>query len=387
MSDDLGHLVRAAALPPRTAAAKSRFLGALGPARPVRPWPLVAAAALFVGITLASLLRPPEAPPPSTPADVRPAAQEPAWAVVTSLVPDGTLRLRARLPSPRAKAPLLHLEGGADLPDRFVLMTTTQREEETYDGRRLAPRFEMLDGSLVQILRGRFELDLRWRLPGLFVLRATLEEQHQGPEILGAMKGKHPVREWSFRGAAWGSDWIDGLPPALDEIDAGAADLLSLLKEFEAACASEERWRLDAPRLKPAARALKERLERIAARTPLPASMHGLHYAARNLDGDNAHFAWEKGAFLGPLSYHADKQKLKTFRGDPWTFLSLQRYAEEAPAVAGREAALWLVKELRRGGRPDVEALAKRPGVAPYAERLRAGTELDALEEDVRSGR
>ena len=94
-----------------------------------------------------------------------------------------------------------------------------------------------------------------------------------------------------------------------------------------------------------------------------------------------------RGPSATGFSYHADRQKLKTSRGDPWTFDTLRRYAEEAPAVGGREAALWIVKDLRRGGRPDVDALAKRAGVAPYAERLRAGTELDTLEEDVRAGR
>ena len=387
MSDDLGRLVKAAALAPRAAAAKARFLAALAPAPTARPWPLAAAALFLVGITLATVLRRPEPPSPAAP-DQRPASQDPAWAVVTPLGPDGTISLRARLPAPRAKTPFLRLEGTADLPDRFVLMMTLHREEERYDGRRLTPSSVLVHGGLVRILRGRYEDEMPWRLSGMFSVRAALEEHNQGPEARDALKsGKYPVREWSFRGAGWGSAWLDGLAPALDDLGAASADLLSLLKEFETACATEERWRREAPRLKPIAHALRERLERISARSPLPGAAHGLLYAARNLDGDNTYFAWEKGAFQGPVSYHADRQKPKTFRGDPWTFESLRRYAEEAPAVGGREAALWIIKDLRRGGRPEIDALAKRAGVAPYAERLRAGTALDALEEDVRSGR
>ncbi|HEX7901189.1 MAG TPA: hypothetical protein VF950_25750, partial [Planctomycetota bacterium] len=68
-------LVRSAALRPREAEARARFLGALAPRT---PWPAAAAAAIVLVATLGAVFRRLDAPP--APPDVaKPAAQEPAW--------------------------------------------------------------------------------------------------------------------------------------------------------------------------------------------------------------------------------------------------------------------------------------------------------------------
>lgn len=383
MSDDLDRLLHAAVLAPRPEAAKARFLRSTSPAA---SWPAAAAAALIVGAALASAFARLETPPPLA-RDAAPALQEPSWIGLAPLGSDGKLGLRARLPHPRARTPFLRLEGSAELPDRCVLMLLVQREEESFDGRRLSPRLAAGDGGYARILRGRFEQEVLWARPGLLRVQATLGDHDQPPEIRDAIRGKHPVREWRFTGPAWSGAASEGLGAELDAVDADAADLLDLIGRFEKACVTEERWLREAPALKPAARALRDRLEKRLTQTRLPASTESLRSAARNLDGDNVHFAWEKDAFQGPVSYHAARQKLKTFRGDAWAFSALRRYAEEATDVADREAALWVVKDLRRGAKPDVDALIKRPGIAPFAERLRAGADLDALEKDLRSVR
>jgi hypothetical protein len=372
-------LIRSAALRPREAQAKARFLGGLAPAARPRPWPAAAAAAVLLLATLGSIfsrLEPPTAPD----AGARPAAQEPAWIAVDPLGPDATITLKARLLAGRTR--LLNLDGAVDLPDRFMLFVAVRAETEAFDGRRLRPDAKLVYGGFAPVVRGRIALDVPWATPSLVQIQATLAESNQNPESLAAMKGKYPIREWTFRASGWDHTLAARLEPAAEEIEAAAAELGALLKDVESACATEERWRREAPRLVPAARALRERLERLPARALFPATADTLLYAARNLDGDSAYFAWKAGVFEGPVSYHADQRKLKTFRGDEWTFASLRRYAREAPAVAARELALWIVKDLRRAGpRPELAALAKR---TPFAERLGAGSDLDALEAEIR---
>jgi hypothetical protein len=235
-------------------------------------------------------------------------------------------------------------------------------------------------GGYAPVVRGRIALDVPWNAPSPLLIQATLAESNQTPETLAAMKGKYPVRAWTFRAAGWDDAMTGRLAPALDEIGVVAADLGALLKEVEKACVSEARWKAEAPRLVPAARALLARVEALPARTYYPAAGDILHFTARNLAGDCASFAWKAGVFDGPISYHADQQKMKTYRGEAWTFEILRRYAEEAPDVAARELALWIVKDVRRAGpRPAHAELAKR---TPLANRPLV--ELDALEAEIR---
>lgn len=389
MSDPLDRnleaLLRAAVARPGAAAAKARFLAAAG-AR-LSPWPLALAAAALLLATLVAVARRSAETGPVQRSDAAP-AQEAAWIALRPQGEDRAVTLKARLPAPRARTPLLRLEGGAELPDGFRLFVTVTRERETFDGRRLRPEPSSLDGGYVEVLRGRFGIDVPWREPGPFVVRADGGEAHQTPETRAAVKSAPPARDWRFAGWGWTDALVDGLAAAGDEIDAAAADLLAAVKEVEAACASKERWTREAPRLRPVARALRERMEKLPARERLTAAGELLLRSARNLDGDAEYFAWDAEGFQGPVSYHADRQKMKTYRGDAWTFATLRRYAEEARATADREIALWLLKDRRRAGpRPVPDVLWKRPGLAPYRERLAGVDGLDALEEEIRAGR
>lgn len=375
-------LVRAAALPPRRAEARARFLGALAPR--TRSWP-AAAAALFLAAALAAILRRPETPPAGKDVDSRPAVQEPAWIVLRPLGEDSTLALKARLPAASARTRMLKLDGAADLPDRYMLFLTVHAESEAYDGRRLRPRATLLSGGYAPVTRGRVGYETPWRSPSTLLVQATLKEAHQTAEIREAMKGKHAAKEWTFRAAGWDDTLAGRLGPALEEVEASAAELGALAKEIESACATEARWKAEAPRLVPAARALMAALEKRSGGSLLSASSELLFFSARNLASDSAYFAWAGGVFQSPVSYHANKQKMKTFRDEAWTFEALRRYAAEAPEVAAREAALWVVKDRRRAGaaRPEHAELAKRPRLAAWADRLLDG-DLDALEAEIR---
>jgi hypothetical protein len=379
-------LVRAAGARPRPDAAKARFLAAVA-ARPRRPWPLALAAAALVAATLVAVSeRTTETGARQRP-DATP-AQDPGWAALRPLVEDPTVALRARLPAPRARSPLLRIEGSADLPDGFKLFISVQRNREAFDGVRLAVLSDVAGGGYGEVSRGRIGLDLAWPEPAPFLVRADMGPEHQGPEVQALMKKGYPVRVWTFVGSGWGDGLLDGLAPAGGEIDAAAAELLALVKEVEAACATKERWLRESPRLRPSVRALRERLEKGPGRDLLPAASGVLLGATRNLDGDAQYFDWTAEGFQGPVSYHADRQKMKTYRAEAWTFAALRRYAEEARGVADREIALWLVKDLRRAGpRPVPDALWTRPGVARWRERLGGVDGLDALEEEIRAGR
>lgn len=367
-------LVRSAALAARPAEAKARFLSAV--ATP-RAWPTAAVAAILLTATLAAVFRRLEAPPAPVADASKPLAQEPGWIALKPLGEDLTVALKARLPARAVRTPLLKLEGTVDLPDRHRIFVAVYSEAESYDGRRLRPVSTLQTGSFTQVTRGRIALDATWAAPAPLLVRASLKESDQIPEILAAMKGKQ--RDWSFQAAGWDDALIARLEPALDEVEAAAAELGALLKEVEAACASEERWKAESPRLKPKALALLARAEKPSL---LAAAAQLLFYTARNLASDSTYFKWEDKEFQGPVSYHADKQKLKTFREEAWTFAALRRYAAEAPEVAARELALWIVKDRRRAGpRPEHAALAKR---TPWADRFGPDADLDALEAEIR---
>ena len=382
MSDPLERnieaLVRGAAIRPREAEAKARFLKELAPG--ARPWALSAVAAILLAATLAAVFRRLDAPP-RVDTGARPSTQQPSWIALEPLGADSTIALKARLPNERIRS--LKLEGVVDLPDLYILFLMVRAERETFDGRRLRPETKVVHGGFAQVVRGRIALDIPWPAPSPILIKATLDASNQNPEVLASMKGKYPVREWNFRARGWDDALPGRLETGIDEIDAGAAELGALLKEVEAACATEERWKREAPRLLAAARALLVRFEnRLPARALFPAAADILLYTARNLVGDSTYFTWKAGVFDGPESYHADKQKLKTFREEAWTFTALRRYAKEASDVAARELALWIVKDLRRAGpKPEHLELAKRTS---YADRLREGTNLDALEADIR---
>jgi hypothetical protein len=381
MSDPLERnleaLIRSAGARPRAEDAKARFLGALAP-RPTR-WPLAAAAA-FLLAAFASLFRSGE-PLPAPDARRAGAGAVSEWIELRADAADAPLALKAKLPAGRART--MKLDGPSTLPERFVLFLAAHAEREQLDGARLRPVATLLWGGYAPVVRGKVTVELPWAAPAPLLLEARLDESHQTPEGRAAMKGAYPLRSWTFRAAAWTDAHMERLGPSFDEIELAAAELGALVKDVEKACASEARWKADGPKLRAAALELQRRIETLPARPLFSAAGDILFYSVRNLAGDMEYFSWKNGEFDGPVSYHADKQKLKTFRGDAWAFVALRRYAAEAREVAARELALWLVKDRRRGGRPDEDLLA-RPALAPWAERLRKGEALDVLEAEIR---
>lgn len=71
-----------------------------------------------------------------------------------------------------------------------------------------------------------------------------------------------------------------------------------------------------------------------------------------------------------------------------------RRYVEQSVPLAGREFALWVIKDLRRagtgGGRTEaLNARASHPGLEAFVERLAKARpeDLETLEKEIRGGK
>ncbi len=221
-----------------------------------------------------------------------------------------------------------------------------------------------------------------------------LRDHDQPASVREALRAKPPpARAWRFGFPWWGRELALRLGDALDRVDRNAAQALDVLRRFEKACASQASWQAaQKGHILEGQRALGE-VQRLEAEAIYPAGVREIRCTLQLVVGNTSNFHWEDGKFVARTYYTNDKV-IPTHRGEAFDFAALRRYVEEAPAVAGREAALWAVREIRRGGdRKALDAFltanAAHPGVAPYVERLAkaAPEDLDPLEEAIRSGK
>ena len=433
---NLQRLLRSAAGPrPDPARARREFLDRVEGRVPfnVRLGRMIAmAAALLVtaAILYSALLPPsPPKPPPvprlqddvsTAPAPSRNEAPVPLPApAVTRAVPstnpsspelharDGDLALSCTLPPPRASNPVLKFEGTAPYPDGTVLVVTVTRIFEQGAGGRLVPGGERAGGGLVEVRGKRLSLAPSWAGPGRYQVTVSLYAS-QRPELADALK-RLPRRTSTFEFDGWGDELARQLGPKLLELDGLARDCADLMARIEKLAAKEATWikerrNADArgadviltkeaeEAVKEAGR-LKDRLGASDVKSFFPAAHAELFFTVRGIQGSAQHFEYEAGKFARAKSYHSG-EAIKTHRGEAFSFDALKRYLDEAGPLAGREMALWVVKDLRRTGaqlRPDlVDALktfGAHAGLAPVAERLgKAGLQdLDGLEKEIRS--
>ena len=305
--------------------------------------------------------------------------------------------LAAKVPNPKAKRPLLRFDGAVPLPDMAVLFISVSRGYETWTGGRLEPNAAGTGGVMAQVKERKFALENPIDGPGLFQVRVDLREELQNPKILEHLK-KNPIqpRTWNFAFSAWSEDLLGTLVSSLQELDQLAAEAGDMVKRFETACAKEEVWKAQAKDLNAENAKLLKRCEQSALKALYPAALSQIHYTVRNLQGNSPYFTFEAGKFVGATSYHADQQKLKTFREEDFTYENFKRYVTESVSVAGREFCLWILKDYRRAGNqlhPDaVEAINQmkgHPGVVEFVERLKAlkAEELAQAEKEIRAAK
>jgi hypothetical protein len=282
------------------------------------------------------------------------------------------------------------VKGSVPLPDGAVLKVTLHRLTERWVAGHLEAVPQEAGGGLARIDGGRFSLESAWDGPGVCSIRATLDENFQEPALRDALKGKTAAAEWKRSGAAWDNTLLPQLTAGLAELDRVAADALAFLRELEQATASEDLWKGEKRALTRKGNVLLAQLDKSATRTPFPAAHGQIRSTIGDLVSNARSFVWKDGKFSGAAAYHNKNEPEMNFRHENFTFANFRRYVDESAWIAGREFALWIVKDLRRAGRREVhrEAVrrhADRPGVKEFAPRLEAESEdLATLEEDIR---
>lgn len=308
------------------------------------------------------------------------------------------MALAAKVPNPKAKRPLLQCDGQVPLPDMSVLFVSVARSYEVWTGGRLEPAQAGAGGLMAQVRDKKFTLGNPIDGPGLFDVRVDFREELQNPKIMEFHK-KSPVqpRTWSFKFSAWNDELVQALVSHLQELDSLAQEAGEMVKKFEQACAKEEVWKATAKEITAENSKLLKRCEQSGLKALYPAALTQIHYSVRNLQGNSPYFSFDAGKFAGATSYHADNQKLKTFREEDFTFENFKRYCQEASGVAGREFALWIVKDFRRNNNqlsPDaaeaVKQMKQHPGVAEVVDRLLAlktAEEAAMLDKEIRASK
>lgn len=302
--------------------------------------------------------------------------------------------LLCKPPAARARVPRLRLDGTAPYPDRTVLRMHLARQFEMWAGGRLLPTSIGGSGGFVEVRNRKFSYEPLFEGPGHYVIRVEFNIDSQPESLRDAFKKQSPRKDWSFQFAAWGDELAPQLAK-LPEVDQLAAEALELVRRYEKACVSKASWEAEARELNKDSTRLMAKIEgeKHDLKAVYPASLNQLFYTIRSIRGTSEFFVWENGKFAGGRSYHAENQKIKTHRDEDFTYENLRRYVEEVPSLAGREFALWVVKDLRRtegklsSALEDVlKANATHAGLAPFAERLQkaAPGDLDLLESEIR---
>lgn len=295
-----------------------------------------------------------------------------------------------KVPPSRSRMPVLRLEGTSTLPEGAILRVALFRLSEQPAGLGVHPLALESGGGLVEVLGRRFRYESMWQGPGLYRAVVTLSDQNQRPEVLDAIRGKYPVRAWKFEAPAWDDELASQLGPGLRGLGNLVAEAGELIRRYERASETESAWAAERKALLRDSQAFLNKLERTEVQKLYPAAHAQVYYSLRNVQGSARYFSWKDGKFAGAISYHDNKEPAKTYRQETFTYDNFRRYLDEAVSIAGREFALWVIKEARRGGmrEPLLRALrenAQRTGVAPFAERLeKAPDEADPLETEIR---
>lgn len=307
-----------------------------------------------------------------------------AWFALGSAFGAQEVEPRLRCVSiPTKKHSGLRLEGTAPLPDAVVLRISLYRIEERAVSGRLASTPNFLRSAYATVSRGRFSLHAEVEGPGEYLAKVDFLGEGQSPEHRNLLSGDVP-RQWSFALAAWDDGLALELVPRLMEFDRLAGEARAMIQKFAEARGPDGSWKDRSPALQKEAAGLSRKLEEGPARRLYPAAIREIQSAVWSLRREG-----------GSANYHALGQAVKTRETSEKAFDGLKKTVEEASVIAGREFALWVLKEMKRSGgsmgrelSEAVESLDKRAGIMPFAERLQkaAPEERPALEQELRAG-
>ncbi len=290
----------------------------------------------------------------------------------------------------------LRLEGrAAGLPEgaRLNLALLMRIEARVPDGR-LEARSIDCDSRILEVGRHRKVAYANPACrPGPYRAVVRMLEENQKPRTAQVLKqaGTAMPREWTFEFAAWGDGLAGRLGPGLQEIDDLAGEARSLVEEFKKASAHRDRW---GQRYRDLDREAGKLLEKVpkseavilytAAAGEIVTALDAVRSNARDIKFK------DDGTFDGFGGYHLRPGESPKFQGKDYGWDLVLEHLGKIPGLAGREFALWAVKDIRRAGRVG-DALAKavqeragHPGAAPFADPLLKGEGLDELEKAIR---
>lgn len=265
------------------------------------------------------------------------------------------------------------LEGTVPLPDGAVLNVSLDRLEERAVSGILESKPTGGGRSVRVVVAGKkIRLEPEGLEPGEYRVMVRRSDD----------SGK---TEGEFRFAMWNDAFVARFGTGLGEIDERVVETSKFIQKLSDAAVSRAAWQEALPELRREGAGLLRKLGRAEARKLYPASLKILQGILQNVQGSLSLVKFtEEGALAGVENYHL-KDKARTPSGKEFTFDNVKKDVEEAAALAGREFALWILKDLRRAGAREalvdiVKKHAGHPGVTLFAERLEQPEDLDRLE-------
>lgn len=305
------------------------------------------------------------------------------------------LSVNCKPPSFKVRRPLLVLNGACALPDGVILKVTLSRVTEQAIGGELAPFYVGAGNGTADVENKKFIYDTAIDGPGKYnvqvVLLDDLQEKHLAAEVKKKAGGK---RSYQFEFLVWNDDLISTISSKLNDLTALINETREMVKKFERASQAKQGWDAEVKPLSLEGSKFQAKLENHELKQFYPASINNLYYTVRNMVNNAPYYTFgADDKFSGAKDYHADGEKVKTFRGEEFNWENLKRYIEDSPAIGGREFCLWVLKDLRRTAgqmRPDIQEAIKKnkaaPGVDFFQERLAKATfsDIDPLEAEIR---
>lgn len=302
--------------------------------------------------------------------------------------------LNCKPPSFKTRRPPVTFTGTCPLPSGVILRISLLRITEQLAANVLQSTTVAAGGGNTDIEDKKFSFTTTFDGPGKYLAQITFPVDLQERDHVAEVQKKTAAKQqWQYEFLVWGDDLVPMLSSKLLELNALVAECRDLLKRNEQACQSEQTWMAQSKALVAEGGKLNNRVSNHELKAYFPAAMNNLFYTLRNVVGNAPYYTFTDGKFSGAKDYHADSKKVSTFRNEDFSWENLKRYVDESTAVAGREFALWIIKDLRRTAgqmRPEitdaVKAQKNHPGVDLYADRLSKATisDLDGLENDIR---
>lgn len=305
------------------------------------------------------------------------------------------MSLTCKPPSFKVRKPLLILNGTCSLPDGAYLKVNLARVSEQVLGPEISQVFVGAGNGTSEISNKKFIYDTTIDGPGKYNVTITIIDDLQIRELVAEVKKRvGNKRNYQFEFLVWGDDLIGTISSKFNELAGLVNETREMIKKFEQSAANKAQWDAQMKVLQNEGIRFQAKLEHHELKAYFPAAVNNMYYTIRNVVNNAPYYTYgADGKFSGAKDYHADGEKVKTFRGEEFNWENLKRYIEDTPAIGGREFCLWIIKDLRRTAgqmRPDIQEALKAhktaAGVEFWQERLGKATfsDLDPLEAEIR---